>query len=288
MGDVADCTAIELNIENITGVTDADDNFIRSAQKFVVASIPKNLLKWAITETVPATHGGDNDPQQVTLPVRTDNIISVRRDSYAAKEVPAEERGFIDNTSSLKKATNIFPKYYIADGNRVIAKPDPDSTYKIYVMYIDYTKVNDDSDLRNAVVYHACASEFTKLAVYSAPTVGGTADELTDITALDTENTIDDFDGNSIEVDQWFATAAHLIEGEEDVELAQAQLGKISTYINAYGAELQKVNAKAAHNLQMADKYYQWANLEIRQYIENNSKTEIRRAATNQVATAGR
>ena len=67
MGDVADCTAIELNIENITGVTDADDNFIRSAQKFVVASIPKNLLKWAITETVPATHGGDNDPQQVTL-----------------------------------------------------------------------------------------------------------------------------------------------------------------------------------------------------------------------------
>ena len=165
MGDVADCAAIELDIENITGVSDANDDFIRSAQKFVVASVPKNLLKWAITETVPATHGGDNDPQQVTLPVRTDNIISVRRDSYAANEVPAEERGFIDNTSSLKKATNIFPKYYIADGNRVIAKPDPDSTYKIYVMYIDYTKINDDSDLRSAVIFHAASSEFTKLAV---------------------------------------------------------------------------------------------------------------------------
>ena len=175
MGDVADCAAIELDIENITGVSDANDDFIRSAQKFVVASVPKNLLKWAITETVPATHGGDNDPQQVTLPVRTDNIISVRRDSYAANEVPAEERGFIDNTSSLKKATNIFPKYYIADGNRVIAKPDPDSTYKIYVMYIDYTKINDDSDLRSAVIFHAASSEFTKLAVNSSvapPTTG--------------------------------------------------------------------------------------------------------------------
>ena len=56
----------------------------------------------------------------------------------------------------------------------------------------------------------ASAPTFTK------PTIGGTADELTDMTALDSENTIDDFDGNAIEVDQWFATAAHLIEDEED------------------------------------------------------------------------
>ena len=75
---------------------------------------------------------------------------------------------------------------------------------------------------------------------FVAPTIGGTADELTDITALDSENTIDDFDGNSIEVDQWFATAAHLIEDEEDTELAAAQLQKIQTYITAYQAELGK------------------------------------------------
>ena len=74
---------------------------------------------------------------------------------------------------------------------------------------------------------------------FTAPTVGGTATEITSITALDSENTIDDFDGNSIEVDQWFATAAHLIEGEEDTELAAAQLQKINTYISAYQAEIQ-------------------------------------------------
>lgn len=44
MGDVADCTAIELDIESITGVSDADDEFIRSAQKFVVSSVPKRFI----------------------------------------------------------------------------------------------------------------------------------------------------------------------------------------------------------------------------------------------------
>ena len=39
-------TNIELDIENITGVADADDQFVISAQKFVVASVPKNLLKY--------------------------------------------------------------------------------------------------------------------------------------------------------------------------------------------------------------------------------------------------
>jgi len=144
-------------------------NSVEDAQRYVVSSIPKDLLKWASSETSPSTHGGDNDPQQVTLPVGTDNIISVRRDSYAAEKVPAEERGFIGNTSSLKKATNVFPKYYIADGNRVIVKPDPDSTYKIYIMYIDYSNLDDTSDLRNAVINYTTSKEFSRLASDTLP-----------------------------------------------------------------------------------------------------------------------
>ena len=80
-------------------------------------------------------------------------------------------------------------------------------------------------------------------SAYTKPTVGGTGDELTDITALDSENTIDDFDGNAIEVDQWFATAAHLIEDQEDSELAQLQISKISSYINAFQAEVQSAQS---------------------------------------------
>jgi len=315
-------TNISTEIVSITGVSahGASDEFIVSAQKFVAASIPKELLRWAASETVPSTHGGDDDPQQVTVPTGTDSIISVRRDSYVAQEVGIEARGFIGNSNSLNLATNTFPKYFVADANRIIVKPDPDSTYKIYVTYVDYSNLDDDSDLMDAVVYRACSSEYGKLATaalptvsiaavppdvpsdptisytnasvgnsvsvaqdsinsaqdsitvgptdaagisdadaptdaagtgstastasaYTKPSVGGTATEITSVTALDVENAIDDFDGNSIEVDQWFATLAHLIEGEEDTELATAQLQKINSYINAFQAEVQSASA---------------------------------------------
>lgn len=76
---------------------------------------------------------------------------------------------------------------------------------------------------------------------YTAPTIttdGGTI-ELTTLVSLDAENTIDDFDGNAIEFDQWFSTVTHLIEDEEDVELANASLQKIQTYIQAYSSAMQ-------------------------------------------------
>ena len=158
-------TEIASDIQNITGVGTASTGFIESAQRFVSSSVPKELLRWAASETVPATHGGDNDPQQVTMPNGTDSIISVRRDSYVANEVGIEERGFIANSASLKNATNTFPKYFIADANRIIVKPDPDSTYKIYVTYIDYSNLDDDSDLRSAIINYSASKEFSKLSV---------------------------------------------------------------------------------------------------------------------------
>ena len=52
-------TAIADEIEAITGVGTADSSFLVSAQKFVVASVPKNLLKWAATLTNPSSDGGN-------------------------------------------------------------------------------------------------------------------------------------------------------------------------------------------------------------------------------------
>ena len=72
---------------------------------------------------------------------------------------------------------------------------------------------------------------------YTKPDVGGTATSITSVTKLDAENVIDDYDGNSIEVDQWFATLSHFIEDEEDSELAASQVAKIKTYIEAFNAE---------------------------------------------------
>ena len=73
---------------------------------------------------------------------------------------------------------------------------------------------------------------------YTAPTIPGDGTNITDLSSLDVDNTIDTL-ADQVEVDQWFATAAHLIEDEEDVELASAQLQKISTYLQAYSTAMQ-------------------------------------------------
>jgi len=162
-------TSIELDIENITGVSDADDQFIVSAQKFIVSSVPKNLLKWASTETTAGTHGGDASPTAITLPVGTDNIISVRRGDYVAYEVPIEDRAFIGDSGSLKLATSKYPKYWKDANNKVQVKPAPTDSVTAHVEYIDFSQLDDDSDLRNAVIFHACAKEFTKLSSDTMP-----------------------------------------------------------------------------------------------------------------------
>ena len=157
-------TNIELDIENITGVSDADDQYIKTAQKFVVSSIPKELMLWAGTSTAVASHGGDSSPTAITLPQPTDNIIDVQRNGFSAKQVPESMQGFIANSSSLHLATETYPKYYLQAGNKVIVKPDPSDSETALVNYVDFLKVDDDCDLRGAVIFHSAAQEFEKLA----------------------------------------------------------------------------------------------------------------------------
>jgi hypothetical protein len=70
---------------------------------------------------------------------------------------------------------------------------------------------------------------------YTAPKVGGATEELT---ATITDGTIGT-DADFQDFSDFFEVLAHMIEDEEDVELAQAQLGKINTYISSYQAAMQ-------------------------------------------------
>ena len=244
-------TNIELDIENITGVTDANDQFIISAQKFVVSSVPKNLLHFAQKASSASTDGS-----AISFSVN-DSITDVQRNGYSCKEISMSEAIWAFDSTSLRYATAKHPVWYHKQG-AVHFAPVTDGSNAGYVFYVDYSLIDDDSDLRNAVVYHATSSEFSKLAssktditvasttlsnigappVYTSPNVTGDGSELTDVDDLDTDNTID-VHADQIEFDQWWSTVTHLIEGEEDVELASATLQKISTYINAYSQSMQ-------------------------------------------------
>ena len=72
---------------------------------------------------------------------------------------------------------------------------------------------------------------------YTAPSVTGGAG----LTGMETGVINDDTD--QIEFDTWWDTLGEMIENEEDVELANAQLSKIRTYIDAFRAEVQDASA---------------------------------------------
>ena len=321
-------TNIELDIENITGVADADDQFIKTAQKFVVASIPKDLMLWAGTSTAAATHGGDGTPEAVTLPQPTDSIIDVVRNGFSAEQVPESMQGFIANSSSLHKATATFPKYYIQAGNKVIVNPVPTSGETVLVNYVDFLKVDDDCDLRGAVVFYASASEFNQLAADLVPTwtspsipVGpGSPDYGIDLTINSvapaapsapsftyTNASTSDITQSLVSISDMASLAATapaytkptfsqpvqsfdiaqfetFLETEEDIELAQGQLGRLSHELSEYQANIGVQTSKYQTDIQNELNEFNKENIVYQEDVQRkaqNFQKEIQQAIQN-------
>ena len=239
-------TTIATEIQAITGVTTANADFIVSAQKFVVANVPKNLLKWASTFTNPSSDGG-NAGGNIVVPIATDSILSVSRNGFEAKEVSREDAPFIEeNSGSLKVATSKFPKYYFDNaasnkGSVIIVKPTPTDSETAKALYIDHTKIDDDSDLRNVVINYACFKEFAKLMM--------------------DDDRIGNFTQNSSSP-QYTGGTEYWINTEEDSEMLMARIQTIQAQLG-----------ERTHFGQMSQQHYNLALAEIKSYIENNPKT---------------
>ena len=225
-------TVIAAEISDITknGQT-PDANFIVSAQKFVVANIPKNLMGWASSQSGVMTSNTDAD---ATLNV--DTIISVKRNGYPCREIPLDDLAWAADSSSLKKATSTHPIYVVSDG-KIQIQPEPAVGQEGYYYYVDYLKVDDDSDLRNAVINYACFKEFAKLMMV----VARQGDFSADPSSMGTE---------------------HWIRTEEDSEMLMARIQTIQAQLG-----------ERTHFGQMSQQHYNLALAEIKSYIENNPKT---------------
>jgi len=183
-------TDISTEIVSITGVAahGASDEFIVSAQKFVVASVPKELLPFAVNRSSSSNDGS-------AIPIENDSIIDVQRNEYSCKQISLSESKWANDTTSLKKSTAISPVYWVKNDGVQIA-PDTDGSNLGYVFYVNYAEVDDDSDLRDAVVYRACSSEFSKLSIAELPTVSISATlpvipSLTSVTFTSVDSDID-------------------------------------------------------------------------------------------------
>lgn len=117
---------------------------------------------------------------------------------------------------------------------------------------------------------------------YTSPTVSGDATSLTSIEILDNDDVIDVL-ADQIEFEQFWSVAAHLIEDEEDVELANAQLQKIRTYVEAYSTQMQN----NLNNFQKEQAEYQGRTQEALQQAQINASKAQAQAQidTSKVAT---
>ena len=115
--------------------------------------------------------------------------------------------------------------------------PEPAGSEDGYYYFIDHTKIDDDSDLRNVVVNYACFKEFAKLMMEDARQ----GDFSTDPLSTGTE---------------------HWIRTEEDSEMLMARIQTIQAQLG-----------ERTHFGQMSQQHYNLALAEIKSYIENNPKT---------------
>jgi hypothetical protein len=188
-------------------------------------------------------------------------ITSVLRESGTdndwrkCSKINPSKQGQAVATGSLHLATTHNPVYTILDNGGISVFPAPGSdpnTFKVY--YVNNSPVETDgSALDHAsigikyfpndkvylvILYASIKSLESALSAKGIPTISGDGTELTSVDDLDTDNTID-VHADQIEIDQWWSTAGHLIEGAEDLEMASIQLQKINAYVQAYATQLQ-------------------------------------------------
>ena len=221
--------AITAEIKDITGVATADVDFIPSAQKFVVANVPKNLLMFAQTQSSTFTGGGG-------VSVNVDTITEVQRNGYSCRQISISDSKWAADSTSLKKATTTHPVWW-NDNGVIKILPEPAGSEDGYYYFIDYTKIDDDSDLRNVVINYACFKEFAKLMMADAR------------------------QGDFSNSDSTMGTE-HWIRTEEDSEMLMARIQTIQAQLG-----------ERTHFGQMSQQHYNLALAEIKSYIENNPKT---------------
>mgnify|MGYP003149540367 CR=1 FL=1 len=147
-------TEITAEINKLADVS-ADSNFIESAQRFVASSIPKNYM-WAYANK---TSNSTSNP--LTVP-STDSILAVVRNGHHCAKIEQRYRGMVESadTASLYYPTEKHPKYTEDANRKYNVYPAPAAGKVAYIMYVDYSLIDDDSELRNAVIYFAVSKEF--------------------------------------------------------------------------------------------------------------------------------
>tara|TARA_R100000664_G_C2749780_1_gene137115 strand:+ start:192 stop:959 length:768 start_codon:yes stop_codon:yes gene_type:complete len=166
-------------------------------------------------------------------------ILDVKVGAKNCRSVGAAQRLAVSDSTSIDYATTTDPAYYILHGklfvyptggvNRAnVVRPGAVSSWNSDTSSI----ANFPDDKYRLVVINASMQNILhKIGIL----------ELNTMIDSDWGDTLDyDFDGENIDFNTWYQTLGDMIQKQEDVELAQAQMNKISTFTQSDQQQLQK------------------------------------------------
>lgn len=216
-------------------------------------------------------------------------LLEVNRDGYSANLIPSGLVKQSNDPNSIHYATKRSPSYFVKSGN-IYIRPLVNGYEQGEIIGLTYPVVKHNmkstTDLpiqaedfivtgaARKYLVRSMYEEFAQLpAGITKPTVAGASEELTATLTNDASA-----DGNKLDFSDWFEVAGDMIQTDEDVELASAQLQKIGTYIQTHQEELSAKNTVFASALQRATTKYNWF---IAQYdkltLMYNEKAQILR-----------
>ena len=259
-------TSFQVQVEGITQLsvdttpTQAElAQFLTDGAKEVINILPPHLLALCAKEVTFTSQAVGSEGSASLL--NTGKVLNVFAGSYEARQISPKKKHKAHNRDSnhYADANGTDPVFYIQNNYinvlpaGVTVKYD-EVAYPIFDTSGSGTNVDidDTSDKRIpyfpdeavylVVLYGAMKTLVAHIgALEIPPNVSdndGTTETLTsDMDAItgDQLGTDDDFD----DYNKWFVALGEMIEDDEDIELASAQIEKINSYVNSWNIQLQ-------------------------------------------------
>jgi hypothetical protein len=214
--------------------------YLTDGAKEVITILPPHLLMLCSNEdTFNSTAIGSEAEA-----LGSGKILDVFAGNYEARQISPKKKHKANLSTSIHYATASDPVFYIQN-NLINVLPASLSckyneiTYPAVAFGDSAISTFPDEAEYLVVLYGAMKTLVAHIGALTIPP-GVTGDGATltaDSTALSTEQI--GVDEEFLEFDQWFTALGEMIEDDEDIELASAQIEKINSYVNTWNIQLQ-------------------------------------------------
>jgi hypothetical protein len=214
--------------------------FLTDGAKEVINILPPHLLAFCANADTFTSAAIGSEPKTLN----SGKILDVFAGNYEARQISPKKKHKANLSTSIHYATSTDPVFYIQN-NKINVLP---ASLSCIFNEITYSAVAfDDSAIASfpdeaehlVVLYGAIKTLVAHIGALTIPPgVVGTGTTLTsDLEAL-TGNQLGT-DADFLEFEKWFTALGEMIEDDEDIELASAQIEKINSYVNTWNIQLQ-------------------------------------------------